>query len=43
VAKRVGEGKDQRGFDAGGGEEFEPAGEWSDEPMRLLRAKDAGG
>ena len=42
VAKRVGEGKDERGVDAGGGEEFELAGERGDERLRLFGAEDAG-
>ena len=39
----VGEGKDERGVDAGGGEEFELARERGDERLRVFGAKDAGG
>src|ERR1017187_7909751 len=37
------DGVDENAVDAGGGEEFELAGERSDEPVRLLGVKDAGG
>ncbi len=43
VAEGVGEGEDEGGVEAGGGEEFELAGEWGDEGEGLSGAEDVGG
>ena len=43
AAQLIGEGQDECGVDPGGGEEFQLAGQRSEEEMRPLRVQDAGG
>ena len=43
VAEGFGEGEDEGGVEASGGEEFELAGEWGEERVRVVRAEDSGG